>query len=231
MKKLIAHVILLCVAAGWSGCTCMPSEGDARDAYDAHRAALDNIEQQVKGSIGGLPRFAGAPPSCAEETGSASPESIAAENQCFNARSAWLEEALRAERRFESEVVVPMLDYPQLLGLQITMTSLRPNPYYPDDPPPSIHSNFGNDNANKGGSIPPENGVVIDGRKVGWGLGQIVCSTHDGTEYQQYGDADYHRQLDVAWEFDHENTHVVVAVHLLFDETPPQDWREHCLLP
>ncbi len=219
-------ILLVLVLA--TGCTRDLTEADARGHYQQRKGTLDRVERELKAALKKYP-YAGprhhCPAAMADAAGNAN-------LQCLTFYRSWLRNSLVAERAFAASVGKRWLD---LDGVKAAVVSIsRAEPLRPrvlneaalvkKQPPTRWTYGCGSSwPANRKGAVPLANGFKVDGRQVGYGLGQLTFDAGEGKRYKDGGK--YYPQLDVAWGFEHKQLKVKVEVNVLGRDQTPLTWR------
>jgi len=201
-----------------------PSEDDARASYQRHKKTLDRMESEIKKALEQFP-YAGPRYRCAD------PKLPHADTKCLAAYQAWLKGTLPAVKAFRARMAVAWLDTGTVKSAKVVIT--RKSPQRPKvkgeaslapKPTPKTWS-FGclAWRANRRDSTAPKNGFRVDGRQVGWGLGQLTFDSGKGKSYSDGGQ--YVPQIDVVWTFTHKEVTVTVEANILSQSQTPESWR------
>ena len=205
-----------------------PSEADARAWYKEAKTSVDTIEAKLGEGVKSLPQFVGkfecdvTVEDVKDRVKVPGMEALVRDTECTSLEIKWHEANSEHRKAFVKEVLLPLLDTPGLVGLRLKMRRLIPA--RKDEPVQDFHT-FGTFHANKAGSTAPEQGIVLDDRNIGWGLGQLAC----GKEQSNWEGADgYQRQFDVHWTHEVHGVQFEIKAHFMPDVTPTREWRENC---
>jgi hypothetical protein len=201
-------------------CRHMPGEEEGRQWYAKHLDTINAIDGTVREEIAKMPRFSGKPFSCTPKAADSNLpgglSQVVSEADCSARKLEWLEAHDKAELRFREETLPKLLELPGVLGVAVSYQM-----------PDSRLKNFlGRQGLCPGGffngTVRAEEGVQVDGRKLGWGLYQTAYQRAGG---KQHGDGKGRPGIEVAWSFEAKPALFDVTVVILAEEETTPEWR------
>jgi hypothetical protein len=202
-------------------CRRTPDEEDARQWYKKHLKTIDTIDRTIREEVAKMPRFSGKPFSCtpkaADPSLPADLSQVVSEAHCGAQKLEWLEAHDKAELGFREETLTKFLDLPGVLGVAVSYQM----------PDSQLKNSLGRKGLCPGGflhgTVRAEEGVEIDGRKLGWGLYQTAYQRSGG---KRLGDGKGRPGIEIAWSFRAEPALFDVTVAILAEEETTAEWRE-----
>jgi hypothetical protein len=218
------HAWILCAALAIfhlaGACRRMPGEEEGRQWYAKHLETINAIDGTVREEVAKMPRFSGKPFSCTPKA--ADPNlpgvlgQVVSEVDCGARKLEWLEAHGKAESRFQEETLPKLLELPGVLGVAVDYKM----------PDAKLKNYLGRAGLCPGGfftgTVRAQEGVLVDGRKLGWGLYQTSYQQGGG---KKYGDGKGRPGIEVAWSFEAKPALFDVTVVILADEETTPEWR------
>ena len=215
MRSLAAACLLFL-----SACSSMPDEDEARGIYDSHLELIQEIENETVLAVTAfeaMPPFACAPRE--EEVADPTLQELTEAARCSAQESQWQQRRVRMRTEnlegLRDRVLWPLFERQGVKGIHVRVE-------FQDDRDGPGLVDLGGGHANKTGSTDPSAGAAVDGRALGWGLGQTSYSNANG----RFGSGDYIKQIDLEWTASTPKAEVRFQVHLSPGFSPAQAWRD-----